>query len=152
MKTGWTGGGGVTWQRVTSDHVATLVTIKASLKNKILPLGLRRPVRGDGRPAGADVGLHFLLCPPTPTTPPPPPRSLISIPFLLLGFPLQIGLHHREKASGRPRRSGEGSPEARARPPAVVPERASIWVGGRVGGGHRGLKKPQSRLISLKVQ
>lgn len=125
-------------QRVTSDHVATLVTIKASLKTKIPPLELRRP-------AGADVGLHFLLCPPPhPPHPSHPPGASLAFPFCCSVSPLQIGLHHREKALGRPRRSGEGSPGARARPPAVVLERASIWVGGWVGGAEGVEKTPES--------
>lgn len=47
----------------------------------------------------------------------------LAFPFyrpLSAGFPLQIGLYNQEKVLGRPGRSGEGSPEARPRPPAVV--------------------------------
>lgn len=110
--------------------------------NLNIPLKLWRPVRGgvrsgSHRPAGADAGLQFLLC---------PPRSLISIPFLLLGFPLQIGLHNREKVLGRPGRSGEGS----RRRELDLPQRSWSF---QLRRGHGRLPKaPHNPLISLQVQ
>lgn len=132
----WGRGGG--WQRVTSDHVATLVTIKASLKNKIIPLELWRPVRGDDRPAGADVGLHFLLCPPAAAS---------------LAFPFCCSVSRCKSGSITEKRLwvAPGAPGRAARRRELdLPQ--WFWRELPSGGDTGAWKKPQSRLISLKVQ
>lgn len=54
----------------------------------------------------------------------PPLTASFAFPFfwpLWAGFPLQIALHHREKVLGRLGHWRAGSPQARPRPPAVIP-------------------------------